>query len=116
MELIFDANMNAYTDYDLRETLKSVGACDCNILFVHSDVMFGTLAKGLKRKEYLQCLYDALASNNVEHIVVPSFTYSFCNNEVFDVPTMTYEPLVIDDTNVDYLIEVGFYTEEEIYG
>ncbi len=85
MELIFDANMNAYTDYDLRETLKSVGACDCNILFVHSDVMFGTLAKGLKRKEYLQCLYDALASNNVEHIVVPSFTYSFCNNEVFDV-------------------------------
>ena len=41
---------------------------------------------------------------------------AYFNNEVFDVPTMTYEPLVIDDTNVDYLIEVGFYTEEEIYG
>ena len=41
---------------------------------------------------------------------------AYFNNEVFDVPTMTYEPLVIDSTNVDYLIDVGFYTEDEIYG
>lgn len=85
MELIYDVDKKCYTDEDLRHTLRSVGACDCNILFVHSDVMFGTLAKGLKRKEYLQCLYDALYSNNVKNVVVPSFTYSFCNNEPYDV-------------------------------
>ena len=54
MDLIYDNNKKLYTDKDLIETLRSIGACDCNVLFVHSDIMFGQLVPGLKRREYLQ--------------------------------------------------------------
>ena len=38
------------------------------------------------------------------------------NNGVKDVPASTYSPFTIDKNNVDHLIDVGFYTKEEIYG
>lgn len=38
------------------------------------------------------------------------------NNGVFDVPTRTYDPYLIDKDNVNYLVEVGFYTDAEING
>ena len=43
--------------------------------------------------------------------VTPTSTY---NNEVIDVPALTYEPFAITAENVDYLVEVGFFTAEEI--
>ena len=45
--------------------------------------------------------------------VTPTSTY---NNEVKDVPALTYEPYAITAENVDYLVEVGFYTEADING
>ena len=38
------------------------------------------------------------------------------NNNVIDVPAKTYDPLLIDKNNYNYLAEVGFYTEAEING
>ena len=38
------------------------------------------------------------------------------NNDVKDVPTITYDPYLIDATNIDHLVEVGFYAESDIYG
>lgn len=38
------------------------------------------------------------------------------NNDVKDVPTITYDPYLIDASNIDHLVEVGFYTESDIYG
>ena len=43
----------------------------------------------------------------------PDTTY---NNEVFDVPTKTYDPYLIDKDNVNHLVEVGFYTDAEVNG
>ena len=45
--------------------------------------------------------------------VTPASTY---NNEVKDVPALTYEPYAITAENVDYLVEVGFFTAEQING
>ncbi len=45
--------------------------------------------------------------------VTPASTY---NNEVKDVPALTYSPVEINAENVDYLVEVGFYTEADING
>ena len=45
--------------------------------------------------------------------VTPTSTY---NNEVKDVPALTYEPYAITADNVDYLVEVGFYTEADVNG
>ena len=55
-------------------------------------------------------LVDALSAGET---VTPDGTF---NNNVFDVPMLTYDPLVIDKDNVDYVIEVGYFTHDEVYG
>ena len=45
--------------------------------------------------------------------ITPDSTY---NNDVFEVPTKTYDPYLISAENVDYLVEVGFFTEADING
>lgn len=72
---------------DVYQTLKEVGAEDCETLFLHSDVMFGKVGKGFSRTEYLQSLYDILKEIHVKYLIVPTFTYSFCNKEDFNVKT-----------------------------
>lgn len=52
---------------------------------------------------------DLVAGNEV----TPDSTY---NNDVFEVPTKTYDPYLISAENVDYLVEVGFFTEADING
>ena len=46
---------------------------------------------------------------------VPAETATY-NNGVIDVPAQTYSPYAITADNVDYLVEVGFYTEADING
>jgi aminoglycoside 3-N-acetyltransferase len=70
---------------DVLERLKSVGASECDLLFVHTDIMFGIPSKELKRKEYLDALYNIFLDLGVGTLVFPAFTYSFCNHESFDV-------------------------------
>lgn len=80
-----DINNKWYTETDITEGLKSIEADKCDILFVHTDVAFGMPNVDLKRKEYLDLLYNSLLALNVETLIFPSFTYSFCNNENYDV-------------------------------
>lgn len=80
-----DINNKWYTETDITEGLKSIEADKCDILFVHTDVTFGMPNVDLKRKQYLDSLYNSLLVLNVETLIFPSFTYSFCNNENYDV-------------------------------
>ena len=80
-----DINNNWYTEADIIEGLKSIEADKCDILFVHTDVAFGMPNVDLKRKQYLDALYNSLLALNVGTLIFPSFTYSFCNNENYDV-------------------------------
>lgn len=83
--LFFDSDNRLYSAENIKEALLNVGASDCETLFIHSDVMFGRPAEGFKRKEYLGTLYEIVAGLNIKNIIVPTFTYSFCNNEDYDV-------------------------------
>ena len=85
MILFNDSVGHACSDHDLRKCLLDVGAADCETLFIHSDIMFGILAKGVRRTELLETLYQAIASLKVPNVIIPSFTYSFCNHEKYDV-------------------------------
>ena len=86
MEKIFyDEDNKLYTSQEIKQILVNIGASDCETLFIHSDVMFGRPAEGFKKKEYLQTLYDIIADIGVRNVVVPTFTYSFPNNEDYDI-------------------------------
>ena len=45
----------------------------------------------------------------------PASTTTY-NNGVKDVPASTYDPYLIDKDNVQYLVDVGFYTDAEVNG
>ena len=82
--LFSDNDGKVYSAQDIYDSLRDIGADDCDVLFIHSDVMFGNVPKDFNKKEYMQTLYSVLSELNVQ-IVVPTFTYSFCNHEDFDV-------------------------------
>ena len=83
--LFSDSDGRIYSAQDIYASLRDIGADDCDCLFIHSDVMFGSPLPGFKRREYLGTLYQVVESLGVKHIIVPTFTYSFCNNEDYDV-------------------------------
>ena len=86
MQTLFTDNDGVeYTEDDVYKSLLEVGTDDCETIFLHSDIMLGTPAKGFRRREYIAALYNATARIGVKNLIVPTFTYSFCNNEVYDV-------------------------------
>ena len=83
--LFIDSENNRYSAQDVYRALVETGAADCETLFIHADVMFGRPPEGFRRKEYLAVLYETIASLGVRNLIVPTFTYSFCNHECYDV-------------------------------
>lgn len=65
------------------ENLKSIGAAECDVLYIHTDIAFGLPA--LKRGHLLEEMLNVLDSLGVGTLVFPTFTFSFCNNEPFNV-------------------------------
>ena len=71
-----------------------------------------------------QSMTAFLDANELVKIIVPVTTKllngetiegaTTYNNEVKDVPALTYTPVAITAENVDYLVEVGFYTQADI--
>lgn len=72
---------------DFVKKLKDIGICKGDTIFVHSDIaVFGKLA--VKNREFLlKTLVDVLKECVGEEgtIIMPTFTYSFCRGEAFDV-------------------------------
>jgi len=83
--LFFDDEKKEYREEDVYQALKAVGADDCETLFLHSDLTFGTIPLDFNRKEYLRAFSNALDCLGVKNLIVPTFTYSFCNGEIYDV-------------------------------
>lgn len=83
--LFLDSDNNQYDAETVRQSLLEIGAADCEMLFIHADVMFGRPPTGFRRREYLATLYEIICSLGVRNIIVPTFTYSFCNHENYDV-------------------------------
>jgi len=80
-----DPEKRSWTRRMVLDRLRSVGADDCEILFIHTDLLFGVPDRGLRKRDYLQALYQTLLELGVPTLVFPSFSYSFPNHEVYDV-------------------------------
>lgn len=86
MDILFvDQKGRNFEAEDVYEALKSIGANECEALFIHSDIMFGKTTAGFNRKDYLNILYDVFCDLKIKYLLVPTFTYSFCNHEDYDV-------------------------------
>lgn len=72
------------TNVDLLNQLKQLKADECEILYIHSALTFGTPNLKLKRQELLGEIYQVLLALNVPTICMPTFTFSFCNGKEYD--------------------------------
>ena len=83
--VLFKSSIGNISKGDMLCALKDVGAHDCDILFIHTEINFGAPVGGLKRRELLASLMDILTELKVGTLIFPTFTFSFCNNEVYDI-------------------------------
>jgi aminoglycoside 3-N-acetyltransferase len=73
------------TSTQLLSTLERVKAHEARILYMHTGLTFGPPNLELGRKELLAALYEIVRSLGVPTLMVPTFTFSFCNGEDYHV-------------------------------
>lgn len=81
--ILFHGSHEAVSRGRIRDALMHVGAAECDALYIHTDMTFGLPA--LKRGDLLEELLALLEGLGVPTLVFPTFTFSFCNHEPFDV-------------------------------
>lgn len=65
--------LNTLLDLDLK----------CDYLFVHSGLNFGIPLQS--RKDMLGALADIFMQLEIRNLIFPSFTFSFCNNDIYSI-------------------------------
>ncbi len=85
IELFKESNGNWITNFDILKILEQSGAHDCKILYMHTGLSFGTPNPALKKSEMLLALYEVICALKVPTLIVPTYTFSFCNGLPFDI-------------------------------
>lgn len=82
--LFIDKN-TPITKNDILQSLLKIGAKECDYLFIHSELNFGLPNPNLPKKELLAHIVDIFHSMQIKNIIMPTFSFSFCAKEDFDV-------------------------------
>ncbi|MES2206976.1 MAG: AAC(3) family N-acetyltransferase [Pseudomonadota bacterium] len=72
---------------DILFALDNVKAADSDILYMHTGMTFGLPNLELSRQELLAIIYELIDSLSIQSLLVPVFTFSFCNQEGFNRQT-----------------------------
>ena len=83
--LFRDSNNRWLTGDDITAALRSVGAADCDVLYIHTGMNFGIPNPELSRRQLLEELWNSVRATNVRTLVLPAFTFSFCNGKEYDI-------------------------------
>jgi aminoglycoside 3-N-acetyltransferase len=82
---LFKSKKGWVSNHDIYEALIKIGAAKTDILYIHSGLNFGVPNNEISKNKLLSELLFIIKSLNVGTIIMPTYTFSFCNNEVFDV-------------------------------
>lgn len=85
MKYFLEHNNKKYSNFDLIKAFENLGIKKGDILCVHSE-LFNFGIPLLKKNEFLQtiidCFFEVIGKEGT--LIMPTFTYSFCKNEVYD--------------------------------
>ncbi|HFJ1673332.1 TPA: AAC(3) family N-acetyltransferase [Campylobacter coli] len=85
MKYFLEHNGKKYSDKDLIDAFYQLGIQRGDILCVHTE-LFNFGIPLLSRNEFLQtilnCFFEVIGKEGT--LIMPTFTYSFCKNEVYD--------------------------------
>lgn len=87
MDNLYEFNNDYIGKNDFKNALNELGVNKNDVLFIHSDIMsFGKLACR-SRNVLFTSIIDSVKETIGEAgiMIMPTFSYSFCKNEVFDV-------------------------------
>lgn len=73
------------TNTAILKCIEELKAFDARFLFIHSELSFGVPNPALEKRELLAALLETIRELNVPTLCVPTFTFSFCNGEDYDV-------------------------------
>lgn len=86
-KIIFKCEGKGFVFQDVANALKKIGIKKGDVLMVHADLArFGKLGEITDKKEFANVFINAFLKVIGENgtLIVPTFTYSFCNSEVYD--------------------------------
>jgi aminoglycoside 3-N-acetyltransferase len=73
------------TNIDLFESLIKLKANETDILYIHSSLNFGQPNNKIPKNVLLESILDVFFQLEVSTLIFPTYTFSFCNGEGFDV-------------------------------
>lgn len=79
INLFLTKNGQWVTNKSMLETLLSIGADKCDILYIHTALSFGQPNPQLKKSAMLGELLNVIKALGVKTVCMPTFTFSFCN-------------------------------------
>lgn len=87
-KVIYSSSKGPVYQKDIEISLKKAGLKEGDVVMVHSDIkVIGKIGDLRNREEFLNSIVDAFMNvlGKEGTLVLPTFTYSFCENKTFDV-------------------------------
>ena len=84
-QVLFRTHSGTVSNDDFCRALDKVMPEPATIIYMHTALNFGLPNPELGRKGILESLFEVVASLGWRTLCVPTFTFSFCNNDPFDV-------------------------------
>lgn len=87
-QILYRTDSGVVTRKNISEALTRVGLSRGDVIMIHSDVgTFGKLGTVLDRNQFLSEILAAFLDviSDQGTIIVPTYTYSFCKKEIYDV-------------------------------
>jgi len=81
---LFKNQGQLFSASDLQDTLRHLGADECDVLYIHTGMQFGLPNLQLGRSVVLEAMAQVLYGLGVSTIIMPSYTFSFCGGHEFD--------------------------------
>lgn len=110
------------TNKSMLETLLSLGADQCDTLYIHTALSFGQPNPQLKKSGLLGELLNVIKALGVKTICMPTFTFSFCNGLDYNPATSASRMGVLNEffrkqedviRSVDPLMSVALLGEDK---
>lgn len=94
---LFKIDNRWLTNIDFLNVLNEIEASDADVLYIHSSLNFGIPNTNLKKKELLSALLNVILSLNINTIIFPTYTFSFCNGQDFDIQNSKTSMGILND-------------------
>ena len=119
---LFKFNNSYITNIDFIKNLEKIKAYDCKVLYIHSEINFGIPNPKLEKKKILEILFQCITEMAVPTLCIPTYTFSFCNKEIFDVQKSVSKMGILSEfirkkrkgiRTIDPLLSVCIYGENK---